>query len=731
MQKRKPVQGSRFKAQGKSAVAFSLQPRALSKTADLLFEIGAEELPAAYLSGLTEQFRTEATNLFQTQHLPFNTIESFGTPRRLVLIVRGLADVQRKPGAEVRGPSKQAAYGADGKPTPALQGFLRSQSGTIAQTKIVSSEKGEYIYLMKPPTQTPTAKLLPTLLPQLITRLRAPKTMRWDASGVRFARPIRWLAVLYGSTPIRCTYGTLASAPKTWIGGPLKPRGVAVRSINAYQTAIRQAGIILDQTARRRTIEQAVAKIAQQSKGMTAPEMVSHGLLDEVMYLVERPVPLAGTFDRTYLALPREVLLASMAKYQRVFAVESKGTLLPQFVAILDGAPKKPSDVRQTIERILNARLADSFLFWSNDRKRSLGDMADELSGVTFHERLGSMADKTKRLRQLSVALRDAWRLSADEFGQLERACELAKADLVSMMVKEFPTLQGVVGKYYALESGQPRAVAEALEEHYLPIGEKLPTTVIGSALAILDKYDTLAGYFAIGIMPTGDQDPFGLRRAAQGIVEIAWQVRRPLPLSNLFEEWRKHAGSIKAGPQTSERVRQYLLERLYAFSWPHPAPATDCIDAVLKSPCDDLVDAMDRIVSLRRLEGDATLLKAAKVIERTRNILKGAPPRDRQVDPARLQEPLERTLWDLYSSKKDEVERLAQQKSYVEATRLFGDVFYQPLHDFFDRVMVNVPDEAIQQNRLALMQAINTLYTGRVADLSELTVLQHQESHP
>ncbi len=707
------------------------------RSADLLFEIGAEELPAAYVPGLIDQVGREATALFKANHLTFDRAETFATPRRLVLLVHSLSGLQHRPAEEVRGPSKQAAYDKDGKPTQALQGFLKSHGGAIADTKLVSSEKGAYVFLVKPVRTTPTAHVLPALLPQLIGKLRSPKTMRWDASGVRFARPIRWLLALYGSTQIRCTIGRLTGGAATWVGLPLRPKRLTVSSPEQYRTALATHGIILDHAARRSAIEAMVTKVAAQSKGRIAPEMIRHGLLDEVTYLVEQPVPLVGSFDKQYLELPREVLLASMAKHQRVFAIESQDGLAPQCVAILEGRPGKPEEVRKVVERILNARLADSLMFWSGDHKQlPLANMASALSGVTFHEKLGSMWDKTGRVAGLTSALVDAWALSSQEQISLKRAAQLAKADLVSTMVKEFPTLQGIVGKHYAKESGEHQAVVEAIEEHYLPLAGKMPKTLIGSALAILDKYDTLAGYFSIGIQPTGDQDPFGLRRAAQGIVEVGWAIHRPLRLDALFSAWQTLAPTAKGKADVAVKVRQYLAERLYTFAWPAPparqsiepgraVPTADCIDAVLASPWDDLVDAMDRMASLQRLVGHPGLLKAAKVIERTRNILKSASVKQPEVNPERLQEAPERELWDVYRNHQERLAKLAQERAYGEATTLFGDLFYDPVHRFFDKVLVNVPEAALQQNRLALMQAINTLYTARIADLSKLAILQ------
>ncbi len=701
-----------------------------TKAADLLFEIGTEELPATDLPSLIEQLGSEAAGLLQAHHLPFQQIQTFGTPRRLVLHIRGLANIQRKPAEEIRGPSKQAAFDGAGKPLSALLGFLRSRGGTLDQIKLVDSGKGAYVYLLKQPIKTPTANVLSELLTPLIGKLRSPKTMRWDATGVRFARPVRWLLALYGNTPVRVTFGRLTSTPSTWVDGPTQPRRIAITSIPGYFQNLQKAGIILEQERRRQTIEQMVERIAKQCHGRTASEMLSHGLLEEVTFLVEQPQPLMGTFDEKYLTLPRDVLLASMAKHQRVFAVESSGKLLPHWVAILEGQPRRIDQVRQIVERILNARLADSLLFWSNDHKSlPLQHMAKALTGVSFHEKLGSMEQKVLRLAQLSPALASMWQLSAEETSRLARAAELCKADLVSTMVKEFPTLQGVMGKYYAKDSGEPQALADAIEEHYLPLANRLPQTLLGSALAILDKYDTLANYFAIGIKPTGDQDPFGLRRAAQGIVEVAWAVKRPLHLSALFERW--HALVPQAPATIAQEIQRYLLERLCTFAWPAPAPTTDCIDAAIASQPDDVVDVMQRAIMLKAMTNDPLLLKAAKVIERTTNILRGSPSRQAQVDPSRLQEPLEQRLWELYGSHEQQMHRLTQERAYAEATQLFGRVFFEPLHEFFDRVLVNVPDEALKQNRLALMRAINTLYTGRIADLSKLTILQRAVPAP
>lgn len=719
------------------------------KSHDLLFEIGTEELPAAYLPELIQGMAAETRSLLSKAHLRFSGIESLGGPRRLVVIVRGLEPTQSRPAEEIRGPSRQSAYNEKGQPTQALLGFVRSRGGTLKQARVVSSPKGDYIYLVKPAVSSSTAAILPTLLAQLPQRLHAPKTMRWDESGLRFARPIRWLLACYGSHTLRVSIGTLVSDKHTWLGLPVRPRAIVVVSVEQYERAMKREGIQLDPLARRQAIEALIANSARQVNGTAVSESISHGLLDEVTHLVERPFPLIGSFDPKYLELPREVLLASMSKHQRVFALETArpgpprhqseagrgktGMVLPKFVAVLDGKPRRPGSVRKNIERILNARLADSLLFWKEDHKQlPLEKMAKKISGITFHEKIGSMADKTLHLRALCEPLAEAWQLSGEERQQLRRSAQLAKADLVSSMVREFPTLQGVIGRYYAIDSSEMRPVAIAIEEHYLPVGNRKPKTLIGQALAIVDRFDTLASYFGLGIEPTGDQDPYGLRRAAQGIVEIAWMAHRPLPMDHLFRASISMDPFRSAEPKkiaaVGARVRRYLLERLYTFGWSRPVPQSDYIDAVLASPCSDLVDTMDRIRALQELNGDPALLKAAKVIERTRNILKGASVQQGQVDPERFQEPLERQLWELYRSSESQMVQLSGDRAYAKATSFFGEVFYKPLHEFFDQVLVNAPDKNIAQNRLALMRAINSLYTDRIADLSKLNVLQTKE---
>ncbi len=712
---------------------------------DVLFEIGTEELPAAYIPDLLTQLNTSTKQKLSEQHLSFGDVRAYATPRRLILCIDGLSASQAIPAEDVRGPAKAAAFDAQGKPTPALQGFLRSRNSTQAQTKIVSvDKKGEYVYLSIPASTRPSAAILPEILSQIIGSLRTPKAMRWDATGTRFARPVRWLAAMSGTKPLAVRYGALKSAASTWVGLPLKPRKVSFASIPGYFAKLKTAGIIYDHTERHLAVNRMVRAAAQKIKGKPCAELMLYGLDIEVCFLTESPNAFVGQFDAKYLSLPREVLLASMSKHQRVFAIEdSSGKLLPKFVAVLDGKTAKPAAVQRTFERILNARLTDSLFFWNQDHQRHLPLGKGDLSGVAMHAKLGSMKEKTERLRVLGALIAAQWQLDAAQKQTLEAASGCAKHDLLTTLVREFPTLQGVMGKYYALDSGLGPDVAKAVEEHYLPLAGKRPESVAGSALALIDKYDTLAAYFSVGIEPTGDQDPFGLRRAAQGIVEIVWMNQKPLAFAALFEAWSQameQTLKVKPNPDVAKRVQSYLLDRLYSFGWPDrkagengEAPTRDIIDAVLASPqsAHDLWGVMQRACSLKQMSGRPELLEAAKIIERTRNMLRSAKLTQSAVESAHLTEPAEQRLYKALEEQGATVGKLAGAGSYQEATAAFAKAFSEPLHTFFAEVMVNVPDERVKQNRLALMQAIQALYTDRVADLSKLTLLQpqHEES--
>lgn len=713
------------------------------KTHTLLFEIGTEELPAAYLPGLTAQLEEKASQSFKTAHIRYKTLRVFATYHRLVLRIDGLAPESILPAEEFRGPANKAAFDESGAPTKALEGFLKSKGGKLKEIKIVDAGKAEYVYWVKPPQKVALSKQLPALLTELIPALQAPKSMRWDNSGVRFARPVRWLLALLDNRLIRVKFGAVNSASATQLGHPLKVKKVAVKSITEYDRVIKASGIILDADQRRASIEKNVIAAAARKNCKPVQDLFDHGLLEEVTYLTENPTPLTGDFDTKYLTLPREVLLASMAKHQRVFALESRGKIRPHFVAVMDGKPGKPALVRTVCERILNARLSDSLLFWEQDTQVPIDRRIKELSNVTFHEKLGNMAQKSHRMQLLVPALAQAWHLEEPQRDRLSRSALLAKADLVTALVKEFPTLQGTVGRHYALSGGESKDVAEAISEQYLPLAGSYPKSQLGNALALIEKFDTLAGYFSLGIEPTGDQDPFGLRRAALGIIEILWRFDRPFPFDDLWTAWQQAVqteGFRKIENHTASKAKQrifdYLKERLFYFGWPATgsrpriSPKSDRIAAVLATGDRDLNSVIAKLVAVSRMRS-REFQHATKVIERTANIIRDKVTPSMQIDPQFFEDPLENQLWECFKKNHQQFSDLAAKGNYVEATDLFGAEFYPILDQFFASVLVNAEKPEVRANRLALLRDINKLYTGRIADLSmlrETTTSQDEE---
>ncbi|HEX9595764.1 MAG TPA: glycine--tRNA ligase subunit beta, partial [Anaerolineales bacterium] len=493
------------------------------QAADFLLEIGTEELPAADLETAIEQLRAALTQIFGEQQLAYKEIIVMGTPRRLVALVTKLAPRQADRDEMLKGPPAARAFGADGAPTPAAEGFARGQGVPVSALKVEKIDGGEYVVARVHHKGQSAVEVLAAKLPVLIGSLKFEQSIRWNASGATFSRPVRWLLALHGEVLVPCEYANVQSG-KTSRGLRLaKTEDFKVASPKDYFAQLTKQGIILDVAARRAAIEKQIAALAK-SAGGRVPEDAE--LLDEVTNLVEAPTALLGEFDAGFLDLPREVLIAVMKKHQRYFPVEKNGKLLNQFIAVGNG-DFDSEVVTAGNAGVIRARFADAAYFIKKDREAKLVDFVDKLRQLTFQKDLGSMADKTKRIVVLTKELNPQLGLSAEETKTAERAAQLCKADLVSKMVIEMTSLQGVMGKYYALDAGEPPAVAEAILEHYLPrfAGDGTPKTKAGLAVGIADRLDTLTGLFALGLEPTGTKDPFAQRRAAVGLVHnlMAW----------------------------------------------------------------------------------------------------------------------------------------------------------------------------------------------------------------
>jgi len=566
--------------------------------ARLLFEIGVEELPPSAAWDGIRQLLELAGPALDEARIEAGDARAFSTPRRLVLIVEDVALRRRDLVREVRGPAVRAAFAADGTPTPAAEGFARGQGVDVGSLERRTTPQGEYIYAVRREAGGESAAALGELLPALAGRLSFPRAMRWGAGTTRFSRPVRWIVALLGSEVIPCAFAGVAAGRETAGHRTLHPRPRAVASAEQYEQTIRTAWVMLDPDDRRRRIAAAVRRAARTSGGRP---ILDADLLDETVQLVEWPTVFAGRFDAGFLALPREILITVMQHHQKYFAVEDeRGTLLPAFVALRNGGTRGLDGVREGNEWVLRARLTDARFFFEEDRKQPLAARVSLLEDVVFLEPLGTMAAKTARLGTLAGRLSAGLGDDAATAHALARAALLAKADLVTQVVRELPELQGIVGGLYARLDGEPGAVAAAIQEQYLPRGGTLPRTPVGARLALLDHLDTLAGALSAGLVPSGSQDPYGLRRAANALVAILLDQRWPVGIPDLVDLALDAYGVDDAGVRARvlDAVRDLVRQRLRA-ALIDEGISYDTVDAALAAGVDAPADAAARARAL------------------------------------------------------------------------------------------------------------------------------------
>jgi glycyl-tRNA synthetase beta chain len=713
---------------------------------DFLVEIGTEELPPKALRLLERAFAGDLAAGFARAGLTHGELRSFATPRRLAVLVRRLAARQPDQKIERRGPPVNAAFDAGGLPTRAAQAFAASCGVAVEELQRREETKGAFLYHVGVRPGAPAVELLPGLVQGALDALPIPRRMRWGAGEAQFVRPVHWIAMLYGKEVVPATLLDTQSGNLTRGHRFHAPKPLRLSSPAAYERALSKRGhVIADFEARRTLVRERVAAVAA---GLGGRALMSEALLDEVTALVEWPVPLAGRFEERFLSLPREVLISTLEDHQRYFPVEgSAGGLLPCFVAVANIESREPARVIEGNQRVVLPRLADAAFFWEQDRKSPLAARAEGLAKVTFQARLGSLADKARRVGVLAAEIARAGAGSASRdrgpaIAHAERAAQLCKCDLLTAMVGEFPELQGIMGTYYALADGEAAEVATAIREHYLPrgAGDELPATATGTALAVADKLDTLAGIFAIGEKPSGTKDPFGLRRAAIGVVRLAIEKQLELDLPQLLalavslagaDIEKSAAATGKTAPALEvERVTaelyDYVLERLRAYYLERPeggaagSITTEMFDAVLAtrpaSPLD--FDARIRAVSRFLALPEAASLTAAN--KRVANILRKAGESSRRdVDESVLQAPAERELFEALRQRSEGVAAATVRKDYAGSLSLLAQL--RPAVDaFFDQVMVMAEDPGLRANRLALLAQMRALFAG-VADLSRL----------
>jgi glycyl-tRNA synthetase beta chain len=681
---------------------------------DLLFELCTEELPPRTLPALSNALTSSITRGIDTAAIPHGKVHGFATPRRLAVWIEKLAEHQPDRQVERRGPPFANAFDAQGAATQAATAFAKSCGVAVGELSKLTTEKGAWLQFRGTERGAATTTLLKDILPQAIAALPILKRMRWGAHSAEFVRPVHSMVLLYGDEVVPIELLGLESGRITSGHRFHSPKPISLKSAKGYEAKLRRAKVIADFAKRREIIHAGVIEAAAQVGGSA---LINDALLDEVTALVEWPVPLTGQFEQRFLSLPREVVIATVQDHQRYFAVQGPdGMLTGWFVTVSNIESRDPSKVREGNERVVRPRLSDAAFFWEQDRRISLQAHAAGLSGVIFQAKLGSYAEKTARVTKLAELI--GGRIGAGP--DLALAAQLAKADLMTAMVGEFPELQGTMGRYYAEAQGLPRDVSLAIEEHYRPryAGDALPSTKIGQALSLADKIDTLAGIFAIEQRPTGTKDPFGLRRAALGILRILLEGKLDLDLLDVLIAAAAAQPLQRAG--VADEVYDFIAERLRGLLLEEPGTTPEMLDAVMANRPRSPLDAVMRLAALKEflLLPDAVVL--AGINKRIANILKKTQvSHDWVVDPQALNEAAERALHDALTSLRDPVLDATRQRRYADSLQALVGL-RAPVNEFFDRVMVMDENAAKRNNRLALLRDAQLLLGG-VADLSRL----------
>ena len=679
---------------------------------DLLFEIGAEEIPAGFMPNILGQLKTLAETKLNDAHLPFESIATYGTPRRLALIVKGLADTSAEISERHKGPSASIAYDADGNPTKAAIGFARGKGLDVADLVV---EDG-YIYAETKTAGVPAKDIVTDMLPQLITGLNFPKSMHWGNLDAKFVRPVRWLVALLDEEVIPVEFATVKSGNVTRGHRFLGADEITIKNAASYVDTLKENFVMVDQDARRELISKQLHDIAASKN---ASIVWDDYLLEEINYLVEWPTALCGGFEESYLALPDAAIITPMKDHQRYFPlVDQDGKLLPMFLTVRNGSDHSIEVVQAGNERVLRARLDDAKFFFNEDRKKPLIDRQDGLTKIVFQEGLGNLADKTERLLTLGRVFSEECELHEDARVVLERATELAKTDLTTGMVTEFTELQGVMGKEYALLDGESPEVAEAIFEQYLPrfAGDVLPQTEAGKVLSIIDKIDNIVATFSRGLIPTGSQDPYALRRQTIGILNILlnseWNISlRPI----IVESMNLLNVPTEKQDELLGQVEEFITLRLKNIFLDREVPH-HVIDLLLSNNELSVADAEGLVKALlaNRIDENVELVQA---FTRMYNLVKDVTYTG--VDESLLKEDAERTLYEA-ATKASEASIDAWDNNDYDAVVAVPATLVPAINTFFEDVMVMDKDEAIKVNRLQLVRLAYSVM-AIIGDISAL----------
>jgi glycyl-tRNA synthetase beta chain len=685
---------------------------------ELLFEIGVEEMPASAVIKATEQLRQLAHQAFKENRLNFKSLYVLSTPRRLALFVKGLKEFQEDYLEEVKGPPASAAFDKKGAPTSAALGFARSQGVKPEDLVVKSTLKGDYAFALKRQRGKATSQILKKVLPNLVTSLNFPKSMRWNEK-LKFIRPIRWLCALYGQEVISFKLENLKSDRYTWGHRFLAPKNpIELADALSYLTELKKAKVIVDQEKRREIILKGIEEVTKgEGKAILTP-----AVLEEVLYLVEFPSAIYGQFEGEFLKLPEEVIINVLQSHQRYFAVKDReGRLKANFLVVQNGDPKAEKLIRQGHERVVRARLADAWFFYEEDKKIPLEKRVEKLEGVVFQQKLGNLLDKTHRLVRLVGQVAKLSSVGQKEIEIAKRAAFLAKADLLTEMVVEFPELQGVMGREYALASGEKKAVAQAIYEHNLPRfpGDELPQSVPGSLVGLADRADTITGYFLVGLAPTGSQDPYSLRRQGYGLTQLILHHQFNLNLKKLLQTTLKLYQKFSGLAQAEETLKE--LESFFKNRFELTLRRLGYDDQLIASLIDEFITS------------PGTALKKAQAIQKfclkktrwddlltafTRPHNLAEPKLGFSVKEELLVEETEKKLWGELKEKEKIFQKACQAENFLESLETLAS-FRKTIDKFFDDVLVMTDDRKIRQNRLKLLNRLDSLFL-KIADFTK-----------
>lgn len=707
-------------------------PRSLAPTLPLLVEIGCEEIPARFLRQAERQLLDLLRSALSTYRLDFppaTPIQTYSTPRRLVAFVPGVLDRGTDLIETIEGPPTKAAFDPDGKPTRAAEGFAGKHGATVKDLVQVSKAEGEYVALRRTLHGRLAHEVLPGILKFIIAEMDFPKSMHWEKSGVRFVRPIGWLLALLGegdqARTISFEIAGVTSGNLTYGHRVLGPGPVAVTGFTDYSNRLRHMGVEFDPEKRRQAVRNEI-KVLLEDSGLSVVQ--DKKLEDWVVNSTEWPRAVLGNFEERFLKLPREILVTVMRDHQKYFAVEDQqGNLQPLFIAVLNLDRDEKGLIRAGHERVLTARFSDAEFFWNADQKLPLPYRLPHLEKVTYQEKLGSYADKLRRMAILSDELSLLTVVTPEKISPVSRAIRLSKCDLTTQMVQEFPELQGVVGGLYARAQGEPREVYEAIYDHYLPQGfeDRCPRTVTGALVSFIDKFDSIMAGFAVGLEPTGSSDPFALRRHASGLIKVLVEFELPIKLKGLIVSAyaRLEVSARRPGNEVYDAFFGFLEDRLRYYLQTVRMIRYDTVRAVLAAGWDVPIDAVRRAEALEGIRDSQDFVALSQAARRTRNILgKSASAQDWQpgeVEDAHLVELWEKHLF--YESRRIGEQVAAIKRSGEYRTALGRLATLRPaVDDFFDRVLVMHEDRVIRQNRLRLLATLDRLFSS-IADLSQI----------